>query len=179
MLIVNLYGQPGAGKSTNASRLFSILKDEGINCELITEFAKDLVWEDRNVTLKNQIYIFAKQYHKIYRIKDKVDVIITDSPILLSAFYDDSNFENFLPLIKEVNSSFNLLNVFLNRVKKYNPIGRLQTEKESDEIYLKLKNFINENSINYIQVDGDIEGCNIIKNNIIGILNGYKIREMN
>ena len=41
MIIVNLFGVPGAGKSTGAAYIFSQLKMKGINAELITEFAKE------------------------------------------------------------------------------------------------------------------------------------------
>lgn len=37
-IIVNLFGTPGAGKSTGAAYVFSQLKMHGINCELVTEF---------------------------------------------------------------------------------------------------------------------------------------------
>ena len=43
MLVVNLTGAPGAGKSTGAAYVFSQLKMRGINCELVTEYAKDKV----------------------------------------------------------------------------------------------------------------------------------------
>jgi len=46
MLVVNLFGAPGAGKSTGAAYIFSQLKMAGINAELVTEFAKDKVWEE-------------------------------------------------------------------------------------------------------------------------------------
>ncbi len=44
-LVVNLLGGPGSGKSTTAADVFARLKWQDINCELVTEFAKDLVWE--------------------------------------------------------------------------------------------------------------------------------------
>jgi len=59
-LIVNLFGGPSSGKTTMAAGLFCLLKMHGIDCELVTEFAKDLVWEERFKTLKNQQYIFGK-----------------------------------------------------------------------------------------------------------------------
>lgn len=43
MLVVNVFGVPGAGKSTGAAYIFSKLKMNGINAELITEFAKDKI----------------------------------------------------------------------------------------------------------------------------------------
>lgn len=41
MLIINLFGAPGAGKSTGAAYVFSQLKAAGVNAELVTEFAKE------------------------------------------------------------------------------------------------------------------------------------------
>lgn len=46
MIVVNLFGVPSAGKSSGAAYIFSKLKMEGINAELVTEFAKDKVWEE-------------------------------------------------------------------------------------------------------------------------------------
>ena len=41
--VLNLYGGPGVGKSTGAAYIFSMLKLAGINCELVREYAKELV----------------------------------------------------------------------------------------------------------------------------------------
>lgn len=71
-----------------AAYIFSELKMRGINAELVTEFAKDKVWENNDEVFKNQAYIFGKQSYKMSRCRDKVDVIITDSPLPLSIFYN-------------------------------------------------------------------------------------------
>lgn len=86
MKVINLLSGPGAGKSTTAAGLFYQMKLKGINVELITEYAKDMTWEERYNTLSNQLYIFAKQYSRQLRVKNKVDYIVTDSPLLLSFF---------------------------------------------------------------------------------------------
>lgn len=91
MIVVNLCGAPGAGKSTGAAYIFSKLKMAGINAELVTEFAKDKVWEGSQAVFENQLYMLAKQYFRITRCENKVDVIVTDSPILLSLIYGQNN----------------------------------------------------------------------------------------
>ncbi len=39
-IAINFYGGPGTGKSSMAAAIFSNLKNEGINAELVTEYAK-------------------------------------------------------------------------------------------------------------------------------------------
>lgn len=87
-IILNLFSGPGAGKSTMAADIFAKLKRAGVNSELASEYAKDKVWEKSLSILENQIYVFGKQHHRLFRLKSQVDVIVTDSPILLSAIYD-------------------------------------------------------------------------------------------
>ena len=60
MLVVNLFGAPGAGKSTDSAiYIFSQLKINGINAELVTEFAKNIIWEHNRKALTNQIYMLG------------------------------------------------------------------------------------------------------------------------
>lgn len=142
--IINLIGSPGTGKSTIASELFAKMKWAGVDVELVSEYAKELVWEQRHETFKNELYIFAKQHHRLFRLKDKVDYIITDRPLLLSIFYNNKyggGSENFKNIVLEEIDKFNNINIFLRRTKPYVNKGRNQTEEEStafaDEI-LKL-----------------------------------------
>ena len=43
-IVINLIGSPGTGKSTLASELFSKMKWQGYDVELVSEYAKELVW---------------------------------------------------------------------------------------------------------------------------------------
>lgn len=135
-LVINLIGSPGTGKSTVAAELFSKMKWAGHDVELISEYAKDLVWEERNKTFENGIYIFAKQHHRMFRLKGKVQYIITDCPLILSTFYNKKYGDGskiFDDFVKEEIHKFKNLNIFLKRTKPYVAKGRNQTEEESDE----------------------------------------------
>lgn len=176
ILIVNLFGVPGAGKSTGAAYIFSQLKMHGINAELVTEFAKDKVWENNTEVFKNQAYLFGKQSYRISRCKDKVDVIVTDSPLPLSIFYnnDPSLTENFNKSVMDVFNHYNNVNYLLLRTKPYNPIGRHQSEEESDALKQPMIDLLNKYGIDYIEVNGDIEGYDWIVNDV---LNRLKMEE--
>lgn len=175
MILVNLFGAPGAGKSTGAAYVFSKLKMAGINAELVTEFAKDKVWEESKAVFDNQAYIFGKQYFRISRCYDKVDVIVTDSPLLLSILYNNDIVlgETFNALVRRVFGSFNNLNYLLTRVKDYNPAGRFQTEQESDILAFQLKELLKQEQIEYLNIPGNIEGYDAIVEDIINEIN-YK-----
>lgn len=172
MIIVNLFGVPGAGKSTGAAYIFSQLKMKGVNCELVTEFAKDKVWENTEEVFKNQAYIFGKQSFKISRCADKVDVIVTDSPLPLSIFYnhDERLTENFNNMVMDFFNSYHNLNYFLVRVKQYNPIGRHQTEEESDALYQPMRDLLRSRGISYTQVGGEPSGYDWIVKDVMSEL---------
>lgn len=152
MIVVNLFAGPGAGKSTIAAGLFSELKWNGINSELVTEFAKDLTWESRDEALKDQIYVFGKQLHRIKRLSGKVDVVITDSPVLLSLVYGENN-DKFHELVIQEFDKFCNLNVFVNRTKPYRQVGRKETEAEARFIDSALINILTDRK--FIVVRGD------------------------
>lgn len=160
MILVNLFGAPGAGKSTGAAYIFSQLKMRGINAELVTEFAKDKVWEGSKAVFENQAYIFGKQYFRISRCADQVDVIVTDSPLLLSILYnnDEDLGGTFDAVVRRVAKKYNSKNYYLKRVKDYNPSGRFQTEEESDEIAVELKRLLDREGVEYKVRRGDVIG---------------------
>jgi nicotinamide riboside kinase len=146
-LVINLFGGPGCGKSTTMARLFADLKTKGLNVEMVSEFAKDLVYEQRQETMKDELYIFAKQHHRMFRVNDKVDVIITDRPLLLTNIYaklylPENDFRNDLVnLVRSTFNNFDNYNILLNRNGiEYKTEGRLQDleqSKEIDEMTLK------------------------------------------
>ena len=149
-LVINLFGGPGSGKSTMRARIFTELKYKQINCEEITEFAKDKTWEENWPALNNQIFMFGSQFHRMYRVMDKVDVLITDSPILLCSIYDNTNNKNLERLVIEQHCLMNTLNIFLERRHEYQQTGRNQDEVAAKEIDKTIISLIESNSIEHI-----------------------------
>lgn len=161
-LIVNLFAGPGAGKSTTAAGVFSLLKMQDVNAELVTEFAKDLTWEERSATLDNQYYVWAKQHHRMWRLRDKVDVMVTDSPLLLGILYGRDKPYCFNDMVLHSFNEFTNVNFVLVRNKPYNPYGRSQTEDEARQIDSEVSHLLQRYGIPYTAIQGDFEGANEI-----------------
>lgn len=169
MILVNLYGPPGAGKSSGAAYIFSKLKMAGINAELVTEFAKDKVYEQSKKVFENQAYIFGKQYFRITRCADDVDVIVTDSPLSLSIVYNKDPIlgESFNQLVRDVRNQYDSMDYFVFRVKDYNPKGRFQTEAESNELAKDIFNFLEKEKITFCPINGNEEGYDKVVRHVL------------
>lgn len=154
--IINLFGGPGCGKSTTAAQVFSMLKQNNINCELVTEFAKQLTWSERFNELACQPYVFGKQLKNLSMLIGKVDVIITDSPVLLSIIYTSDRWPNsFKQSVLDIFNSFDNTNYFLKREKQYNPKGRNQTLEEAINIDGEISKLLQDNKIPVIELRGN------------------------
>ena len=148
-VIVNLFGGPGVGKSTAAFYLMAKLKMNGVDCEYTPEFAKDKVWEGNLDVFNCQFFVTGRQAWQIRRLFNKVEVIITDSPIALGAPYADSpelavcclkEFEKY----KDVN-----YNIVLTRSTNFVENGRRHSQKESAELDSKVLDLLEKNNIEY------------------------------
>ena len=91
--------------------------------------------------MKDELYIFAKQHHRLFRVADKVDIIITDRPLLLTNIYvklylPDNDFKtDLIRLVRSTFDTFNNCNILLDREGvNYKTEGRLQNLQESREI---------------------------------------------
>jgi hypothetical protein len=154
-IVVNLFAGPGTGKSTSCAQIFSELKWMGINCEMAREFAKDKVWEESFKVLDDQVYIFGKQQHRMKVLIGQVDVIVTDSPILLSVIYDKTGNKNFKSLVFDIHNEFENINIFLEREKPYNPKGRVQNENKAKILDDQIKDLLNELNVSFITMKGN------------------------
>jgi adenylate kinase family enzyme len=163
MIVVNLFGAPGAGKSTTTAALFSKLKLAGVNCEVVLEYAKRCVWWGREKELLDQNYVTAKQHHKLWMMQDQVDVVITDAPLLLGMLYAPSDYPlSYFEMTKYLFRQYDNVNFLINRTKEYNPSGRQQSEEESDNIRKGVIQMLTTHHEPYIEVSGGESASQII-----------------
>lgn len=160
-------GAPGTGKSTLMAQIFSILKWKGIDCEMVSEFAKELVWADRKKTFKDEMYIFAKQNHKLFMVNGQVDVIITDRPLFLTIPYSRKYGNKEMPtyydaletMVMETVMLYDNMNILLTRTKPYNENGRNQTEEESKELGELFEKCLDEYQMKYSKIPATYEAA--------------------
>jgi nicotinamide riboside kinase len=153
-LVVNLFGGPGCGKSTTAADVFANLKKQDFNCELVTEYTKDCVWSGGKKVFNDQIYLLGKQHFRMFRLKGEVDIVVTDAPLLLSMVYNKiyAGYEHLDPLVLEAFNRFDNLNYVLVRSKKYNPLGRHQSEPEAIQLDHYTLEMLKDNGIPYKRI---------------------------
>lgn len=106
----------------------------GINCELVREFAKELVWQERWNELDCQMHVTGEQIWRTKSMLNKVDCVITDSPIFLGAIYSKTSGGNFENAVVDEFNRYDNLNYRLTRQNPFNPKGREQDESESIDL---------------------------------------------
>ena len=176
---VNFFGGPGAGKSTGAAYVFSKLKMRGINAELVTEFAKDMVWENNKKVLRNQEYIFGSQSYRLDRLRDKVDVIVTDCPLFLTAFYNKSSVlgQEFNKVVLNIFNTYNNLNFFIYQLRNFNEVGRVHTKEQALAMQEPLLKMLDDNHVKYDIIMGESKDYDMITDVVCEAVEKNKQRE--
>ncbi len=169
-ICVNMFAGAGAGKSTCASGIFTLLKHHNVNAELITEYAKDLVWEGRLHLNRNDMEIFSEQLRRQHRLRGKVDVMVTDSPILLSSVYIEPFDELFHATVMREFKKYNNMNYYIKRVKPYMKLGRAESKNGAKKIDDKVVEFLDKEQVVYEKRLGNSETVNYITGLILGKL---------
>lgn len=160
--IINFFGGPGIGKSTQACGLFTEMKKQHISVEYTYEFPKEVAWEGNVSQLKDQFFITANQHRNICRLYGKVEYIIVDSPIILGCIYEQrygngypASFYNISGLSNYIWSLFKQydnINILLKRNNEtYDPNGRIQDLEEAQEIDNDIEQTLLSNNIPFIE----------------------------
>ena len=172
---IGIIGSPGSGKSTCAAGVYSKLKLNGFSIELVQEAARHQInmgWEYKLPSDQFRILMHQRRYED--SIPESTDIIISDSPVLLTLFYalwntnDPENYtftlsDLYFEFLKEL-KRYDLL-VFLNRTKEYiNDGTRIQSEVESNEISRLIKALLDLHHVKYLEMPGNENTTDYIVN---------------
>lgn len=156
VIVVNIIGGPGVGKSIITSDIFSALKKQFVSCDISHEYIKSKLREKALKAVESQIYIFGKQQFQLFSLKDEVDVIITDSPLLFCAIYDKTKCPLLRNLIVKEFNKYDNLNYLLHRDDSvpYEQEGRYQNNEGAKKVDIQMVEFLKIENIPYTNVYG-------------------------
>lgn len=163
MLVVNLLGEPGAGKSVTAAGVFYELSINNFRAEVIPEVAKGYAWETpkdpatgralSHPIFTQQIFLLGEQNRVLKRVEGQREIAIMECPLIMGAIYKpDDYFEHFVPLVLEQFHYYRNVNILLERTHAFDPEGRVHDESESSGVRSKLKDFLQQYNIPYVSM---------------------------
>lgn len=153
LIVVNFLAGPGAGKSAIAAALYAHLKMDGVNCELVTEEAKGLIW-DGNQALNNQPFVTMSQFNRLFQLVGKVDVAIADGSLLLGRVRSKHWVPpEFYPCVNGLYNLFTNINFWVNRPNTYQTAGRVHTHEQAIASDQVIRELAAEVGINYTEIN--------------------------
>ena len=150
--VINIFGAPGAGKSTLAFGLAYNLKLQGIEVDLAHEYVKEQLYAGNPYPFHDQLYTYAKQNKKLNQLNGKVDYIITDSPSVQCVAYNEKEPPIYNQMALDYFNQYDNLNFFIERTHQYQPSGRNQTEEQAEVVGNRIKDMLNKFDIKYTVV---------------------------
>ena len=162
-ILINIYGGPGAGKSTTAAGVFYELKRIGYDCGLVTEMATEIVYDEAFNVMNDQIYLFGEQWHRTFRMLGKVDFIVTDSPLLMNIVYNRFKDEDFDKFIYSRIHKLKSLDFFIDRSDAFSEVGRIHNLEQSKEVDKTIKELAKNNDIKLIELEQENSVTEIVK----------------
>ena len=153
-IVVNAFGGPGAGKSTACFHIVESLKKQGYVTEYVSEYAKDLVWDENHELLdgseQHQFEILKEQLHRIDRLYGKVDFIVTDASILLNEVYNKEITPEYTEMLDKLNRQYTNFNFLVQRnSEQYETEGRIHSYQESVLKDQEVERLLEQHAVSY------------------------------
>ena len=134
-LLINVYGSPATGKSYTAEHLAAALRDAGIECELVTEYATELIHQGRTDELKDQVVVTGEQLRREQAALNHANIVITDSPTALGIIYAPEHQKAALHDIAAQSDKIPHINILLRHdyesLATFSMNGRIHDKKQS------------------------------------------------
>lgn len=154
--VINLWGGPSVGKSSLSAELYYLLKKDRVSSELVREYVKDWAWEGRQIGPYDQPLLVGNQIHAEAGKYGKVAVIVTDSPLMLSPFYQEhyrgseyvsATVKGHMAVARSYGVKF--LDFVIPRTTAYDAEGRYETEGQARAIDEALIDYMRRHEISY------------------------------
>lgn len=135
--LIQFFAGPGSGKSTACARVYAYLKENNTNAEMHREIYKDLVWQKNAQIGQTTLGVTATAntaHQQLMLFDGGAEVVLTDGPVSLGSVYSPSPvFPAMTYLFEDELLARDVLvhNIFIERVKPYNPFGRTQTAENA------------------------------------------------
>jgi nicotinamide riboside kinase len=168
MIKIGLIGPPGCGKSTLAAYVFAMLKDSGIDGELINEYIREHVNRHKRVpSITFQGLIYERQLEKEKIIPQTLDFFITDSPHILSYIfaslyinYDDPDQvellgDLYLKFLRQSKNAYDLIYVLEHNHPPKDDGVRYQTDEEMQLLKNSIPVFLDMHKVKYTTLDAN------------------------
>ena len=120
--------------------------------------------------------MFGKQSFKMGRVRDKVQVMVVDSPLILCIVYnnDEKLGHDFDETVWNMFNSYDNRNYLLTRKHTYEDTGRFQNEKEALEVRKQIVKALDSMNISYHIATSNELDCEIIANKIAEEIREYE-----
>ena len=164
-LHVNFWGNPGVGKSGLAGELYGRLSKAGVSVDLVKEYARELQYREalsrrlEGWFETEQLVISAEQYRREVECEDRVQVIVSESPVLQGVVFAPLHYRSELTsILRQLTAGWDSLDVLLNRNVRsdYNSMGRIQSSEESLALRPEIVSILENERPNYVSLDADV-----------------------
>ncbi len=157
-----------------AARIFAAFKAVGENIELVTEFAKLRVYENRPIRGWDYISTFAAQHRAEQRFLEGGTHIVTDSPMLLQCYYarrhDCPVASPLFEITSRWETEYPSCNIVIPMFGEYQPKGRWQGKAEAQRIDQSMRALLDSEGEVY-HVYGEPRLCDF--NSLITFIRNY------
>jgi nicotinamide riboside kinase len=169
-----LYGGAGTGKSKLAGRIFGELGRQHHDIEYVQEWIKWWAYEGRKPEGRDQVFIFSNQLRAEELALRHVDLLVTDSPLLLntaySTYYGCEDAPELVKIAQRFERDYPALNLYLDRNVPFKQKGRYDDETQCRAFDDFLRHFLVQN-LHSTRIGIDVNDFEHIMNLILPALN--------
>jgi hypothetical protein len=184
MILFNIWGAPGSGKTTAATALFLAFKKAHYHVEMVGEQAREHMYSQSTCQLEdNQFLVSASQFERVKRLERfGVDIAIAECPFQQGSLYDEHEIwhDELKAMLKKCAEYFDhthiaghsTYNVFVNRAFPYRAGERRETAEEAAAFEPKIREFIGR-PFN-LEIKGNDEGLKEMTDWALNVLTSFK-----